>query len=452
MRTMYNRGRLYGICLVVSLGGILFGFDLVIISGAIPFFRQYFQLTDAGVGWAVGCVNLGAALGALAAGRLSDRFGRKKLLLFCAALFALTGPGTGWAGQFEWFIIFRLLSGIAVGIASLACPVYIAEISPTEFRGRMVSFYQLAIVSGLLLAYLADYLLLDTGSDNWRWMFTSQAVPALLFFTGLFFVTESPRWLVGRGRLKQALKVLESIGGPFYAEEQLMGIRDSFKALSEPARKGDWMTMFRKKEYRKVALLGICIAVFSQADGQNSLFSYAPEIFRQAGMGRDSAIFQSMLLGVVNFLFTFIAIGSIDRFGRRKLLLTGSLLLCLDAVLLALTFASGAPSFLVLVEVLVFIAIYAATLGPVTWVTLSELFPNKVRGSLMSAATLSLWIANFITTASFPVMRTLWGLPLTFGLHALICLVYFFFVRSKVPETKGRSLEEIETMVAIPSH
>ncbi|HVW58467.1 MAG TPA: sugar porter family MFS transporter [Puia sp.] len=449
---MYNRGRLYGICLVVSLGGILFGFDLVVISGTIPFFRQYFQLTEAGVGWAVGCVNLGAALGALAAGRLSDRFGRKKLLLCCAALFALTGPGTGWAGQFEWFIIFRLLSGIAVGIASLACPVYIAEISPTVFRGRMVSFYQLAIVSGLLLAYLADYLLLDTGRDNWRWMFTSQAVPALLFFTGLFFVTESPRWLAGRGRLKPALKVLESIGGPFYAEEQLTKIQDSFKALSEPVRKRDWMMVFRKKEYRKVALLGVCIAVFSQADGQNSLFSYAPEIFRQAGMGRDSAIFQSMFLGVVNFFFTFIAIGSIDRYGRRKLLLTGSLLLSLDAVLLALTFASGAPSFLVLAEVLVFIAIYAATLGPVTWVTLSELFPNKVRGSLMSVATLSLWIANFITTASFPVMRTLWGLPLTFGLHALICLVYFFFVRSKVPETKGRSLEEIETMIAIPSH
>lgn len=448
---MYNRGRLYGICLVASLGGILFGFDLVIISGTIPFFRQYFQLSEAGVGWAVGCVNLGAALGALVAGRLSDRIGRKKLLLCCAVLFALTGPGTGWAGQFGWFIFFRLLSGTAVGIASLVCPVYIAEISPTAFRGRMVSFYQLAIVSGLLLAYLADYLLLGTGSDNWRWMFSSQAVPALLFFTGLFFVAESPRWLVGRGRLTQALKVLESIGGPFYAEEQLTMIQDNFKTSPGVIRKRDWKAVFRK-EHRTAALLGICIAVASQADGQNSLFSYAPEIFRQAGMGRESAIFQSVALGVVNFLFTFIAIGSIDRYGRRKLLLAGSLLLFFDAVLLALTFAFKLPSFWILVEVLAFIAIYAATLGPVTWVALSELFPNKVRGSLMSAATLSLWIANFITTASFPVMRAQWGLPLTFGLHALICLAYFFFVRSKVPETKGRSLEEIETMIAIPVH
>ncbi|MBN9380901.1 MAG: sugar porter family MFS transporter [Chitinophagaceae bacterium] len=448
---MYNRGRLYGICLVASLGGILFGFDLVIISGTIPFFRQYFQLSEAGVGWAVGCVNLGAALGALVAGRLSDRFGRKKLLLCCAVLFALTGPGTGWAGQFGWFIVCRLLSGTAVGIASLVCPVYIAEISPTAFRGRMVSFYQLAIVSGLLLAYLADYLLLDTGSDNWRWMFSSQAVPALLFFSGLFFVAESPRWLVGKGRLVQALKVLESIGGPLYGEEQLTRIQDSFKTSSGSDRKRDWKVIFRK-EHRKVALLGICVAVFSQADGQNSLFSYAPEIFRQAGMGRDSAIFQSVALGVVNFLFTFIAIGSIDRYGRRKLLLVGSLLLSLDAALLALTFALSLPSYWIMVEVLAFIAIYAATLGPVTWVALSELFPNKVRGDLMSVATLSLWIANFITTASFPVMRAQWGLPLTFGLHALICLAYFFFVRSKVPETKGRSLEEIETLVAIPSH
>lgn len=437
--TEYRRGRLYLICAVASLGGVLFGYDLVIISGTIPFFSKVYQLSDAGVGWAVGCINLGSALGALVAGRLSDRLGRKKLLLGCAALFALTGIGTGWAGNIYLFISFRLLSGVAVGVAALVCPMYIAEIAPTSFRGRMVTFYQLAIVSGLLLAYLANYLLLDTGVNNWRWMFSSQSAPALLFFFGLFFVSESPRWLTGKGRVEEARKVVEGIGGADYAAAQVAIIQQSF--IGE--EKENWRNIFQKK-YRAVLLLGVVIAVFSQIDGQNSLFSYAPEIFRQAGMARDSAFLQSVILGVINFVFTFVAIGTIDRAGRRKLLLTGSILLCFDALALALAFAWHLPSPWILGFVLGFIAIYAATLGPVTWVTLSELFPNKIRGSLLSVATLSLWIANFATTASFPVMKSWWGLPVTFGIHALICGIYFVFIYFKVPETKGKSLEEIE--------
>ncbi|MHA4809457.1 sugar porter family MFS transporter [Flavitalea flava] len=438
----YRRRYLYLVCAIASLGGLLFGFDLVIISGAIPFFSTYFKLSEAGVGWAVGCINLGSALGALIAGRLSESLGRKKLLLLCAFLFALTGIGTGWAGNIPVFIFFRLLSGVAVGVAALVCPMYIAEIAPTEFRGRMVTFYQLAIVSGLLLAYLADYLLLDTGINNWRWMFSSQSVPALLFFFGLFLVSESPRWLIRKNRLSEAGKILLNIGGPGYAQQQVKNIKQSFASET----KENWKDLFQKK-YRRIILLGVIIAVCSQLDGQNSLFSYAPEIFKQAGMARDSAFLQSVILGLINFVFTFVAIGTIDRKGRRKLLLVGSVLLCLDALGLSLAFALPLPAPWILGFVLGFIAIYAATLGPVTWVTLSELFPNKVRGSLMALATLSLWIANFLTTASFPIMKTYWGLPVTFGIHALICMVYFLFIYFKVPETKGKSLEEIEGLL-----
>lgn len=441
-KAVYRRRYLYLVCSIASLGGVLFGFDLVIISGTIPFFTKYFQLSEAGVGWAVGCINLGSALGALIAGRLSESLGRKKLLLLCAFLFALTGAGTGWAGNISVFIFFRLLSGVAVGVAALVCPMYIAEIAPTEFRGRMVTFYQLAIVSGLLLAYLADYLLLDTGINNWRWMFSSQSIPALLFFGGLFLVSESPRWLIRKHRLSEAGKILVNIGGPVYAQQQVKTIQHSFASET----KENWKDLFQKK-YRGIILLGVVIAVFSQLDGQNSLFSYAPEIFKQAGMARDSAFLQSVILGVINFVFTFVAIGTIDRKGRRKLLLVGSLLLCLDAVGLSLSFALHLPAPWILGFVLGFIAIYAATLGPVTWVTLSELFPNKVRGSLMALATLSLWIANFLTTASFPVMKSNLGLPVTFGIHALICLIYFVFIYFKVPETKGKSLEEIEGLL-----
>lgn len=438
-RSEYRRGYLYLVCAIASLGGVLFGYDMVIISGAVPYFSQYYHLSEAGIGWAVGCINLGAALGALIAGRLTDGLGRKKLLLLCALLFAVTGIGTGWAANAGLFIVFRLLSGVAVGVAALVCPMYIAEVSPAGFRGRMVTFYQLAIVSGLLLAYLSDYLLLNSGVNNWRWMFTSQSIPALLFFSGLFLVAESPRWLCGKQQTARAVQILTRIGGTAYAERQVGIIQNSFRQ----EEKGHWKDMFHKK-YRRILLVGVAIAVFSQADGQNSLFSYAPEIFRQAGMARDSAFMQSVILGLINFVCTFAAIGTIDRTGRRKLLLTGSALLCLDALALAAAFAFHLSSSWILGFVLGFIAIYAGTLGPVTWVALSELFPNKIRGSLMGLATLSLWIANFFTIASFPILKAHWGLPGTFGIHAAVCLAYFLFIYRKVPETKGKSLEEIE--------
>ena len=434
-----NSAYIYPVCVVVALGGVLFGFDLVIISGTVPFFTSHFQLNDLNQGWAVGCINIGAALGALIAGKLSAAIGRKRTLLICAFLFALTGVATGWAPNFTLFITARLLSGVAVGVAALVCPVYIAEIAPASIRGRLVTLYQLAIVTGLLLAYLSNYLLLNTGQNNWRWMFSSQTVPALLFFAGLFFVPESPRWLIKKQRVGQAESILNRIGGNNYVVAESASIQKSFS--NEVKEK---VSDLFKKDIWHIVLIGIAVAFFSQAGGQNSLFSYAPQIFKQAGMAEDTAFMQSVIIGMVNFIFTFIAIVFIDRIGRRKLLLYGSILLMLDALSLAYCFYVGASGYFTLVFVLGFIAIYAATLGPVTWVILSEIFPNRIRSSAMGLATLVLWIANFITTASFPVMKAQFGLHITFAIHAGICFIYFLFVKLRVPETKGKSLEEIE--------
>jgi sugar porter (SP) family MFS transporter len=438
-----NKGYVYLISTIAALGGVLFGFDLVIISGTVSFFANHFQLSELEIGWAVGCINLGAAIGAVIGGRLSDTLGRKKLLMLCAVLFAVTGAGTGWAGSFPLFVMFRMLSGVAVGAAALVCPMYVAEISPSAMRGRMVSFYQLSIVIGILLAYLSNYLLLNTGDNNWRWMFSSQSAPSLLFFFGLFFVSESPRWLIGKGRNPEADQILARIGGVIYAKAEAEQITLSFAEKSVMK-----IADLFKKDVWHIVFIGIVIAVCSQAVGQNSLFSYAPELFKKAGMAQDSAFLQSIIIGVINFIFTFIAIATIDRAGRKKLLQYGSFLLFADALALSAAFYFQLPGIWVLIFVLAFIAIYSATLGPVTWVALSEIFPNKIRGNALAVATLALWIANFFTTSLFPVMNKYFGLSVTFLIHALICLVYFLFIRARVPETKGKSLEEIEKLLS----
>jgi SP family arabinose:H+ symporter-like MFS transporter len=281
--------------------------------------------------------------------------------------------------------------------------------------------------------------LLNTGENNWRWMFSSQTVPALLFFGGLFFVPESPRWLIKKKRVTAATDILRKIGGTDYAFIEATNIKKSFASeVKENIR-----DLF-KKDVKHIVLIGVVVAFFSQADGQNSLFSYAPVIFKQAGMAEDTAFMQSVIIGVVNFIFTFIAIIFIDKIGRRKLLLYGSFLLMIDALALAYCFYVGASGYFTLIFVLCFIAVYAATLGPVTWVILSEIFPNRIRSNSMALATLVLWIANFITTASFPILKAQFGLHVTFAIHAGICLIYFLFVKKRIPETKGKSLEEIE--------
>ncbi|HMI01399.1 MAG TPA: sugar porter family MFS transporter [Pedobacter sp.] len=434
----YNRNYIYLVSAVAALGGLLFGFDLAIISGTIHFFTVQFQLNELQTGLAVGCINIGAAIGALCAGKLSDDLGRKKLLIISAILFAITGVGTGWAGDFPIFIIFRLFSGIAIGLAAMVCPMYIAEMSPAALRGRLVAFYQLAITLGILLAYLSNYLLLDTGQNNWRWMFSSQSVPALLFFFGLLFVSESPRWLIRKHHEKEGMRILERIGGTVYAAAECQAIRRSFsREIKENIR-----DLFKEKT-KKAVVIGIMIAVFSQIT-LGPVFAYGPEIFKQANVAEDTAFLQSVILGLITLIFTFVAILTIDKAGRKKLLLYGSALLCINGVAIAISFYLALPGYWILCFVLGAVAIYSATLGPVTWVLLSEIFPNRIRGNAMSLATLSLWISSFLALSFFPVMKSSFGMPLTFGIHAAVSFICFLFVQIKIPETKGKSLEEIE--------
>lgn len=437
---VYNRRYIYLISTIASLGGLLFGFDIANVSGTIHFFSKFFQLDDFRIGWAVGCISIGAGTGALLSGKLSDALGRRKTLLLAALLFAVTGVGVGWAGNFTSFIIFRILSGVAVGSAAVVCPMYIAEIAPAPVRGRLVSYYQLAITLGVLLAYLSNYLLLDTGINNWRWMFSSQSAPAILFFFGLLFVGESPRWLIKAGKEKEAMIVMEKVGGVNFAKAEGKAIRMSF---SHGVRDNVY-SLFDKNIFEIVAM-GIGIAIFSQIGGP--LIAYAPEIFKEVGMTENSAFLQSIIIGLILFAFTMVAIVTSDKIGRKRLLLYGASLLSLDTLAMALAFHFQLTGYWVLIFILIFIATYAATLGPITWVILSEIFPNSIRGAAMALSTLFLWIGNFFIIGSFPIMKFHLGLPATFGIYALLFFMYFLFVYFRVPETKGRSLEEIQQIL-----
>lgn len=436
----YQNRYIFLVATVTALGGLLFGYDIANISGTIQFFTSYFSLNEYEVGWAVGCISVGAAVGALIAGKLSDISGRKKVLLWAAILFAVTGVGTGWAENFTLFVVFRISSGIAIGCATVLCPIYIAEISPARYRGKLVAYYQLAITLGVLLSYLSNYLLLNSGQNNWRWMFSSQSVPAILFFAGLFLVPESPRWLIMRGRDRESRTILEKIGGPFFAESEVRAIQASFLGKA----KENFNQIFDGR-YRTIIVTGIGIAIFSQIGGPFT--AYAPEIFKDAGIMQDSAFLQSIIIGFILFVFTLVAITTVEKAGRRQLLLYGAALLMVISGAVAIAFYYHIPGIWILVFALINTAIYAATVGPVSWVVLSEIFPNRIRGSAMSLATLSLWVANFLNTASFPVIRANFGMPAAFGIYTPLFLVFLVFVYRRVPETKGKSLEQIENML-----
>lgn len=421
---------------IAALGGILFGFDTAIISGTISFFSEHFRLNALQTGFAVGCISIGAAIGALLSGTVSDRIGRKKILLISSVLFAITGVGTGWATTYEALVTFRIISGIAIGIAASICPVYIAEVTPAFLRGRLVAFYQLAVTIGFLAAYLAIYLLLTTGENNWRWMFSAQSLPALLFFLGLFLVSESPRWLLSKGRNEEAKRVLAKIGGSDYADEETAAIEASYETDDEPNK-----DHILKGKFLPIIMIGIVVAFASQIA---PLTIYAPEIFKQVGVAEDSAFKQLVLLGIILFLFTFIAIFSIDKLGRRKLLLNGSLFISFILLALSLINHFNLSAYWTLTFILLFVAVYAATLGPVTWVILSEIFPNRIRGRAMSIATLSLWLASFLASSLFPIMKSQLGMTQTFAIYAALYILFLLYAFFKIPETKGKTLEEIE--------
>ncbi len=456
-RPQYNMLFIWSICLIAALGGLLFGYDWVVIGGAKPFYEQFFGLTTpAQIGWAMSSALVGCLFGSLLSGGLSDRFGRKKLLILAAFLFTITGILTALAASFTVFIGNRLLGGVAIGLASNLSPMYIAEISPAAMRGKFVSVNQLTIVIGILAAQLTNWLIARpvpagatpaeilaswNGQTGWRWMFGAEAVPALLFFLLMFLVPESPRWLVKNGRGEAAEKVLARVGGPDFAVEALADIRTTL-AAGEIGR-----VRFRdllEPGLTKVLVIGIVLAVYQQWCGINVIFYYAQEIFTAAGYGVSDVLFNIVVTGTVNLVFTLIAIRLVDRRGRKPLMLAGSAGLAVVFGLIGASYAVHSRGVHTLILVVVAMALYALSLAPVTWVLLSEIFPNRIRGAAMSVSTFSLWSACFVLTYTFPLLNKGVGPARTFWIYAGISVLGFLFIKSRVRETKGKTLEQIE--------
>ena len=443
-------GHVLRICAVAALGGLLFGYDTAIIAGTIGFLQEHFQLDATMKGWAASSALLGCVLGVSAAGFVNDYAGRKKTQILSAILFLASAIGTAVAGEFSVFVLFRILGGVGVGIASMTSPMYIAEISPAKLRGQLVSMNQLAIVSGILVIYFVNYAIAQGGDDawnatmGWRWMFASGIVPSVVYFLLLLVVPESPRWLVEQGRLEQARNVLSCVGGGQFAEAEMQAIGE---AVSGETQKG--LRLF-DPTMRFVLALGVTLAVLQQASGINVFLYYAPEIFKQLGAGSDSAMLQTIVVGCVNLGATLLAMGTVDRLGRKWLMIVGAagMGVCLFVMGAASQFQWSAVWGLVLL--LGYIACFAMSVGPVTWVILSEIFPNSIRGRAMSLATFALWTANFIVSQTFPmvdespwlVARFHHGFP--FYVYGAFCVVLVAVASLCLPETKGRSLEEIE--------
>ncbi len=437
------------ISLVTALGGLLFGFDISVISGTIPFIQKVFNLNEAMKGWVVSSALIGCILGASYAGRFGDKYGRKKVLLVTAVLFAITAIGCGLANSLPSFIFYRIVGGVGVGGASVLAPMYIAEVSPANVRGRMVSINQLTIVIGISLAYYSNYFLLQVGENAWRWMLAAEAFPAALFFFALFIVPESPRWLVARNNPEKAHDVLRKVAGQDFAEFELGEIKAS---LQGNEKRGTLKHLFKKK-YSLILFLGIFLAVFQQWSGINVIFFYAPDIFAKARLGVDAALFQTTLIGVMNVVFTILAMRVIDKMGRKLLMLIGAAGMAVCYLIIGFLFHTGrTDDWLLLTFIIVTPAFFAFGLGPTVWVVLSEIFPNKIRGAAMSVATFSLWVACYLLTLTFPIFVEIFNAANTFWIYAVICVIGFVVIFKYLPETKEISLEKLEKMlVKLPS-
>ena len=434
------------ISLVAACGGLLFGFDTAVIAGVTPFIKPVFALDDFGLGWAVSCVLVGCGIGTQLAGEPSERIGRKKMLMVTALLFFVGALGSALAGTFPVFIAFRMLGGVAVGAASALSPVYIAELAPPANRGRLVSVNQLALVIGILLAFFSNYFLVETGADNWRWMLGVGTLPAALFLVCLFFVPESPRWLWAKGRLTEARAALERVVSPTEADMELSQIAVSLRQTPTSS-----FANLLATRHRRLLLIGLVLAVLQQATGINAILYYAPVIFAKAGAGESAALLQTIAVGLINLVFTLVAMVTIDRAGRRPLLRWGFVSMAVFLLLLSgLFFIGKLEGYSILFFILGFIAAFAVSSGPVTWVLISEIYPNQIRGQAVSVSTLALWVANFLVSYTFPVLLTRLDGGFTFLIYASINLLGFGFVSAFVPETKGKSLEELETMLATP--
>ena len=447
---------------IAALGGLLFGYDWVVIGGARQFYEIYFHLTSAAlIGWANSCALVGCLLGSVAAGYFSDRFGRRRVLLAAAILFAVSSALTGWSYSFASFIVWRIAGGVAIGLSSNVSPLYIAEISPAKIRGRLVSLNQFAIVVGILLAQVVNWRIAKAVPERisadammhswnvqlgWRWMFSALVLPALVFVVASFALPESPRWLLARGETTSGRDVLRRVGGAAYAETEAANIEH---ALHEEASvTQSWRDLWQPG-IRRIVLIGMALAVLQQWTGINTLFNYAAEVYRSAGYGANDIFLNIVITGAINLVFTILAMVLVDRLGRRRMMIFGCIGIGCSHLLCALAYRAHWQGSAILALTLCAIACYALTLAPVTWVLIAEIFPNRVRSHAVSAAVSALWIASFALTYSFPFLNRGLGTGGIFLGYGVICLLGCALVGFFVPETKGYTLEQIESaMVA----
>ncbi len=456
-QTGYNVTYLWTTCLVAAMGGLLFGYDWVVIGGAKPFFIQFFHLEadPVMVGWAMSSALVGCLIGSVISGMLSDRFGRKRLLLAAGLMFVVSAIGTGIADRFAIFVWYRLLGGIGIGLASNLSPMYIAEVAPAEMRGKLVSINQLAIVIGVVSAQVVNWAIARTmpenlsqqqildswyGQTGWRWMFAAETMPAALFFFMMFLVPESPRWLVKNGKDDRARSIFSRIGGPEYAMAQVADIKET---LVNEIQRVNFRDLLQPK-LLKIITIGVVLAALQQWCGINVIFYYAQDVFAAAGYSVNAIMINIVYTGLIMFVFTFVAIFTVERLGRRFLMLIGSAGLVVMYALIGASFYLGVKGLFVMILVLAAIACYSFSLAPIVWVLLAELFPNRIRGAAMSISVFTLWTTCWALAQLFPLMNDQLGAAGSFWLFALICLLGFIYVWRVLPETKGKTLEAIE--------
>ena len=437
--TKVNFTYLIFLAATASLGGSLLGFDIAIITGAGPFLTEHFRLSDLSLGVAFSSLLFGCVLGSAAVGRITDLYGRRKILLWVAVVFALTSLATGLASSFGMFLIARFLGGLAVGGASILSPMYVAEISPPSVRGRMGTLYQMSIIIGILLSYTINYALRNIGSTNWRWMFITGAIPAIVFLLLLLKAPETPRYLVIAGREREAFDILKRIAGEESARVEISEIRTSLAG-----HRNNWRSLLQPG-IRRAVVVGFFLAILVHVSGINTVIDYAPAIFKSAGWSVDIALFSTFVVGLTNFAFTLVSFWIIDRFGRKPLYIIGSIGMAVALALLVVISEMGQfRGILVLVLILTYLAFFASCIGPVFWTLVPEIFPNRIRGTAMTIPVLTQWVANAIVVLFFPVAFHQIGKSATFAFLALMCLLQAVFAWFFLPETKNKALEEIE--------
>lgn len=445
------------IAAVSALGGLLFGYDTGVINGAQFYLTEYFDLSDGLKGWVVGSALLGCFVGAVIAGPLSIKIGRKWSLIISAIFFTVSAYGSGLPELFPqsvtMLVVFRIIGGLGIGVASMNAPMYIAEIAPSNIRGRMVTYYQLAIVIGFFVVFLATYFIGNDLSEaeniefGWRRMFWSELIPSILFLVLLFIVPKSPRWLALKGKDEDALAILKKINGDDIASEEMTRIKESLSE-SNDGIKVNYFT----KGILAIIVIGTVLSVLQQFTGINAVLYYGADIFEKAlGFGKEDVLAQQILLAFVNLVFTFVAMFTVDKFGRKPLLYIGSAGMIIGFLLLATTLQTNSVGVLSLIGVLLFIASFALSMGPVVWVLLSEMFPNKIRSVAMSVAVAAQWAANYVVSQSFPVVMgsevnnsSTWNGSLPYYIFIAFILIIVFVTYKFIPETKGKTLEEIE--------